>query len=60
MQRQSRFSCSPCCVSALRPQMQGNVEGTAAPAGPVTLVQGEDSTQGLVVGCMRDLVEVCT
>jgi hypothetical protein len=40
--------------------MQGNVVGTAAPVGPVTLVQGEDSTQGLVVGCMRDLVEVCT
>jgi hypothetical protein len=60
MQRQSKFSCSPFCVSAFCPQMPGNVEGTVAPAGPVTLAQGEDSTPGQAVDCMRDLVAVCT
>jgi hypothetical protein len=42
------------------PQMMENVEGTAALEGPVTLAQGEDSTQGQAVGYMRGQVEVCT
>lgn len=40
-------------MSALRQQMQGSVEGTAAPAGPVTLVQGEASMLGQTADFMQ-------
>ena len=36
MQRQSKFCCSPFCVSAFRPQMPGNAEGTVVPVEPVS------------------------
>ena len=40
--------------------MLGNVVGTAVPAAPVTLAQGEGCTPGVAVDCTRDQVVVCT